>query len=502
MGLKSAPGLRTITTVPIEYASLPCDEALVRVVPRDGAPCPADHARWVLAATILGSGMTFIDGTAVNVVLPILAAQLDASQSDLQWIVEAYMLLLTSLMLVGGSLGDRYGRRRVFIIGTTLFAIASAWCGLAPGVEQLIVARAAQGAGAALLVPGSLAIISATFTERERGAAIGTWAAGTSIAAGGGPVLGGWLVELLSWRWVFLINLPLAAIVVWIAATRLPESGGEGRFGRLDWRGALLATMGLGALVFGLVRGGSHSLGDPAAAGAALIGSALLVAFVLVERRLDRASGSDGADAAMLPLRLFSSPTFVGANLLTVFLYGALAIAMFVLPFTLIERHGYSVVAAASALLPFVVVMFLLSRWAGQVRDRYGPRPPLVAGPLVAAAGYVLMSRVALDGDYLTAVLPAVVVMSVGMAVSVTPLTTTVMTAVADRHAGVASGINNAISRLASLLAVALAGLLSAGAFAAALDRVAFAAAGLSVLAAASAAVLIRPRAPHAAQGP
>ena len=488
--------------MPIEYASLPCDEALAKAAQRGGAPCPAGLARWVLAATILGSGMTFIDGTAVNVVLPILGAQLDASQADLQWIVEAYMLLLTSLMLVGGSLGDRYGRRRVFIIGTTWFALASAWCGLAPGVEQLIVARGAQGAGAALLVPGSLAIISATFNARERGAAIGTWAAGTSIAAGGGPVLGGWLVELLSWRWVFLINLPLAALVVWIAATRLPESGGEERFGRLDWRGALLATMGLGALVFGLVRGGSHGLGNPVAVGAAVTGALLLAAFVVVERRLDLAAGSNEADQAMLPLNLFSSTTFVGANLLTVFLYGALAIAMFVLPFTLIERHGYSVVAAASALLPFVVVMFLLSRWAGQLMDRYGARPPLVAGPLVAAAGYVLMSRVALGGDYLTAVLPAVVVMSVGMAVSVTPLTTTVMTSVDDRHAGIASGINNAVSRLASLLAVALVGLLSAGAFAAALDRVAFAAAGLSVLAAASAAALIRPRAPDAAQGP
>ncbi len=447
--------------------------------------------RSVLAATILGSGMTFIDSTVVNVVLPILGEQLHATAAQLQWVVEAYMLLLTALVLLGGSLGDRYGRRRVFVLGTLLFAGASAWCGLASGVVQLIVARAVQGAGAALLVPSSLSLISATFDEHERGAAIGTWAAGTSIAAGAGPILGSWLVERLSWRWVFLINLPLAAIVVLIATLRLPESGGDDKAARQDWVGAALAAAGLGALVFGLVRAGGDAAADRLSIGATAIGAVVLFAFVLFERYLDR----DGQSHAMMPLRLFASPTFSGVNLLTLFLYAALAIVLFVLPFTLIDRHHYSVVAAATSMLPFVIVMFTLSHWAGTLVDRYGPRLPLIAGPLVAAAGYLLMTRVAGDGGYLTSVLPAVLVMSTGMAVSVAPLTTTVMAAVDARHAGVASGINNAVARLASVLAVALVGLLASDGFATALGRASRLAAALAVVGAVCTALLVgRPR--------
>jgi EmrB/QacA subfamily drug resistance transporter len=445
--------------------------------------------RWVLAATILGSGMTFIDGTVVNVVLPVLGQTLHASEAQLQWIVEAYMLLLTSLMLLGGSLGDRYGRRRLFVVGTSLFALASAWCGLSPNVTSLIAGRAVQGIGAALLVPGSLAMISAAFDDRTRGAAIGTWASGTAICAGAGPVLGSLLVEHLSWRWVFLINLPLAIIALWIAWRHLPQIATRTPRTPLDWRGAALATLGLGALVFGLVRAGSLGFRDAVAAGASGGGALLLVAFVLVERWLGRRD----RDAAMMPLWVFASRTFVGVNVLTIFLYGALAMALFVLPFTLIGRHGYTVVTAATAMLPFVIVMFLLSRWAGRLMDRYGARLPLVAGPLIAGAGYLLMTRVAASGDYLTAVLPAVLTMSVGMSIAVAPLTATVMAAVDQPHAGIASGINNATARLASLLAVALVGVLAPGAFAESLGQVALIAAGLAGLAALSALALVRP---------
>ena len=473
----------------MEYVRRPCDAAALETSAVDEAVSRRVRPGWILSATILGSGMTFIDSTVVNVVLPVMGRQLQASPAQVQWIVEAYLLLLTSLMLLGGSLGDRYGRRRLFVTGTIVFAAASAWCGVAPGVTQLIAARALQGAGAALLVPGSLAMISSSFGERDRGAAIGAWAAGTSIAAGGGPVLGGWLVEHLSWRWIFLINLPLAAVAVWIAATRLQESGGRDRSSALDWRGACLATGGLASLVFGLVHAGSHGLDAPLSAASCATGVVLLVAFVLVERRLEQRSGPG---AAMMPLSLFSSRAFAGTNVLTVFLYAALSMVFFVLPFALIERHGYSVVQASTAMLPFVLVMFVFSRWAGRLADRHGPRLPLVVGPLIVAGGYLLMMRVAGDGRYLAAVLPAVITMSVGMAITVAPLTATVMAAVDARHSGVASGINNAVSRLASLLAVAIVGVLSSGQFATALGRTAVVASVLAVLGAASSAILLR----------
>lgn len=474
----------------MDYAGIPCDAAVARSG-HGGVPSSVSTGRWIMAATILGSGMTFIDSTAVNVVLPIIGRQIHSSGPQLQWIIEAYLLLLTSLMLLGGSLGDRYGRRRLFILGTALFAAASAWCAIAPDVPNLIAARALQGAGAAMLVPGSLAMISACFSERERGSAIGVWAAGTSIAAGAGPVLGSWFAQHLSWRWVFLINVPLAAVAIAIAYARLPAMSGTGRSTRLDWPGAVLATTGLAALVYGLVRAGDHGLFDRRSVIGSLAGMVLLTGFLGVERRMERRGG---VDAAMMPLSLFSSAGFAAANVLTVFLYAALSMVMFVLPFTLIERHGYSVVAASTTLLPFVLVMFALSRWAGRLLDRYGPGWPLAVGPLVAAAGFLLMMRVGADGRYLAAVLPAVLTMSVGMAVTVAPLTTTVMTAVDGRHAGVASGINNAVSRLASLLAVALVGVIASGAFPQALGRVAALAAGLAVVGASGCAWLLRRR--------
>jgi EmrB/QacA subfamily drug resistance transporter len=464
-----------------------CEDGVVHAAP-EACEHPKTVERAVLAASIVGSSMTFIDGTVVNVALPVLRRQLRATAVEVQWVVEAYMLLLASMILVGGALGDRWGRRKVFVGGTLLFAAASAWCGMAPSAGQLILARGAQGLGAALLVPGSLALISATFARERRGRAIGTWAAWTSLAAGVGPIVGGWLVEWISWRWIFFMNLPLAALVVAIA-WRVPESRDESARS-VDWIGAALATAGLFGLVWGLIEGGSAGFAQPGILVSLGLGAALLVAFVLAQQR---------ARHPMVPSALFRSRTFTGANVLTLFLYAALGATTFVLPFNLIERHGYSVVEAAAAQLPFVVVMFLLSRWSGGLLDRYGPRLPLTVGPMIAAAGFALFAVAARSGAYWTAVFPAMMAMSLGIAVSVAPLTTAVMTSVADRQAGVASGINNAVSRLAILLAVAIAGALSAGSLQDGLVRVAWLSALLSVAGGVSARLLVQPgRAPRA----
>jgi EmrB/QacA subfamily drug resistance transporter len=460
----------------------PCDEGVVRSA-RESAQCSKATGLAVLAVAILGSSMTFVDGTVVNVALPVLGRQLGATAAELQWIVEAYMLFLASLILVGGALGDRWGRRRMFVAGTLIFASASAWCGLAPDVTHLIAARAAQGAGAALLVPGSLALISANFSRGRRGRAIGTWAGFTSIAAGLGPVLGGWLVQEISWRWIFFINLPLAAAVVAIAWWRVPESRGVASTAPIDWRGAALAVAGLAGLVFGLIEGGSEGFSERRVFLSLASGGAALAAFVLVEWR---------ARYPMVPPVLFRSRTFTGVNLLTLFLYCAAGATMFVLPFNLIQVQGYSVVEAAAALLPFVVVMSLLSRWAGGLMDRYGSRLPLTVGPVIASVGFALFTRAAGGGAYWTTVLPAILVMSVGFAVSVAPLTTTVMTSVEAGQAGLASGINNAVSRLATLIAVAVAGLISKGSFETGLVGVGWMSAALALAGGMSAAFLVQ----------
>lgn len=473
----------------------PCDEATVRSAP-DARQCSKATARAVLAAAIIASSMTFIDGSAVNVALPLLREQLSATAAQAQWIVEAYMLFLASLILVGGALGDRWGRRRVFVAGNLIFAAASAWCGMAPDVQQLIAARAAQGIGAALLVPGSLALISANFSKENRGRAIGTWAAFTSIAAGLGPILGGWLVQEISWRWIFWLNLPLAALVLAVAWWRVPESRGESATAGIDWLGAALATTGLFGLVLGLIDGGSRGFADRRVVLSLTVGAAALFAFALVEWR---------GRHPMVPPALFGSRTFAGANLLTLLLYCALGATTFVLPFNLIQVQGYSVVQAAAALLPFVVVMSLLSRWSGGLLDRYGSRLPLTLGPVIAAFGFALFTGAADGGSYWTTVFPAVTVMSIGMAVSVAPLTTTVMASVQESRAGLASGINNAVSRLAILLAVAIAGVITEGSFQTGLVRVGWLSAALALAGGASAWLLVRsgarPRATNAAAG-
>ncbi|HKO97277.1 MAG TPA: MFS transporter, partial [Pyrinomonadaceae bacterium] len=420
------------------------------------------HARGVLAATILASSMAFIDGTVVNVALPALQKELDATAIGVQWVVEAYSLFLAALLLVGGSLGDHYGRKRIFLIGISLFALASAWCGLAPNIEQLIVARAVQGIGGALLIPGSLAIISASFPPKQRGRAIGTWSGFSAITTAIGPVLGGWLIENVSWRAVFFLNLPLAVAVIVITLRSISESRDRKHTGAIDWLGATLATLGLGGVTFGLIE--SSRLGYLNTPVLATIGGGLVIlaVFVLVEARIK---------SPMLPLELFRSRNFSGANLLTLLLYFSLSAGFFFLSLNLIQVQEFSATAAGAALLPFVILMFALSRWSGGLVDRFGPRPPLVIGPVVASVGFLIMALQTAQAGYWTGFFPGVIVLGVGMAITVAPLTTTVMSSVAESQAGVASGINNAVSRAAGLLAIAVLGVVMLQVFSRELQR-------------------------------
>jgi EmrB/QacA subfamily drug resistance transporter len=445
----------------INPKAIPCDEAAIRSV-RPDPTCVASKKFWILAATILGSTMAFVDESVVNVALPAIEADLQAPVAIIQWLVNAYTLCVASLMLIGGAAGDRWGRRRIFVIGAAIFAVGSVWCGLSPTIAQLIAARALQGIGAALLIPSSLAIIGASIDPAERGRAIGTWAGFSAIAAAIGPLLGGWIVDHVTWRWIFLINPLLALPTIWAALAHVPESRDDEADPGLDWVGALLAIAGLGSLVFGLIASSDLGWRNGTVTAAIAAGLLLLTAFVWVEAH---------SRSPMMPLDVFASRTFSGVNLLTLLLYAALGGAFFFLPFDLIQVHLYSATLAGAAFLPFTLVMGALSRWSGGLLDRFGARLPLIIGPAIAAAGFALLALPASGGTYATTFFLPMAILGLGMAVAVAPLTTAVINAVPTHRAGVASGVNNAAAAVANLLAVAVLGAVALTVYDRELDR-------------------------------
>jgi EmrB/QacA subfamily drug resistance transporter len=463
---------------------------------QDGLAYSSGPGRWVLLATVLGSGIASIDATVVGIALPAIGRDFDASLPTLQWVVTAYTLTLAGLLLFAGALGDRYGRKRIFLIGVVWFALASLICGVAPDAGVLIVARAVQGIGAALLTPGSLAIIEASFRPDDRGRAIGAWSGLGGVATAIGPFLGGWLVQAVSWRLIFVINLPIAAMVVAVAIRHVPESRDPDMTGRVDVTGGALVTLGLVGLTYGLIEGPARGWTSRAPLASLIAGALLLAAFLAWERH---------TRAPMLPLSLFASAQFSSANVVTFVVYAALGGALFLLPIELQQVSGYTALQAGISLLPVTAIMLALSARSGALAARIGPRLQMSVGPVIIAAGLALFVRIDQSGNYLTEVLPAVLVFGLGLAINVAPLTSTVLAAVPASHAGMASAVNNDVARAAGLIAVAVlpaaAGLTGASymhreQFSAGFDRASLISAGLCVLGGILAAATIRnPRA-------
>lgn len=427
----------------------PCERGVIVSTPSIPDACPRRAKPWILAAAILGSGMVAVDGSALSVGLPVIQTDLAVPLSTLLWVVNAYSLGLAALMLIGGAAGDYYGQRQIFVIGVSIFTLASILCGVAGSAPQLIAARALQGIGGALLVPTNLAIIGAVFSEKERGKAIGTWAALSAMIAALGPVLGGWLIDAVSWRAIFFLNVPLAILTLLIAWRFMPNTRNPDGVRKLDWGGAALGTAALAALALGLTEAGNRGWLDPLVVGALVAAVLLLGAFVATEWR---------STNPMIPLSLFRSRNFNGANLLTLFLYAALAGVYFLLPFNLIHVQEFTAAATGAVFLPVALLIAGLSRWSGAVQDRIGARWPLVGGPLITAAGCVLLAWTDADGSYWTDFLPAMLTVGLGVAIIVSPLTASVLKAVSRTRSGIASGINNSVEEVSSLLAVALFG--------------------------------------------
>jgi EmrB/QacA subfamily drug resistance transporter len=461
-----------------------------------GSPAAPQHVafgtargRWVILAAILGSGIAFLDSTVVNVALPHISDDLGGGLSGLQWTLDSYLLTLSALLLLGGALGDEYGRRRMFVVGLVWFTVASVLCGIAPNIGALIAARALQGAGGALLVPGSLALITASFRSEDHGSAIGAWSGLTGVATSIGPFLGGWLVDAVSWRLVFLINVPLAALALWVTLRHVPESYDPQAGKRPDFLGAATATLGLAGVVFALIQGPAEGW-SPFVILAGLVGAAGLVAFPFVELRVR---------SPLVPLDIFKSRQFSGANATTFVVYAALGVALFLVVVELQTVLDYSALAAGAATIPITVLMLLLSPRAGRLSQRIGPRIPMTVGPLVVAAGLVLLAGIEPGTTYFTGILPGLVVFGLGLSLTVAPLTAAVMGSVDENHVGVGSGVNNAVARVAGLLAVAvlpaLAGLETASVgveFTDGVARALYISAALAVLGAINSWVTIR----------
>ena len=433
----------------VGFTAPPCDAGIIRATTAFPAALSEKRKRLTLAATILGSSMAFIDGSVVNIALPAIQQALHADAVSTQWIVNAYLLLLGALVLVGGSAADLYGRRRIFLWGIAVFTTASIACGLAPNITVLVISRAVQGLGAALLTPASLAMLGATFDQHDRSHAIGVWAGVGALTAAAGPVLGGWLVDQVSWRVIFLLNVPLAVAAAGLAILFANESR-DPQPKRLDWPGAGTIAIGLAAITWGLGAIPASGFHDTNVLAALAAGAAFLIGFVAIEARLH--------ERAMMPLSLYRSRDFSATNALTLLLYFALSGSLYYLPFGLIRLGGYSAMQAGAALLPFALIMGFGASFAGALSDHFGPRLSLTAGPLIAACGLAQLAFADLGNSYWAGVFPAICVLAIGMTVTVPPLTSTVMASVGEAHAGIASGVNNAVARVAGLFAVAALG--------------------------------------------